>query len=98
MVSRVRREFFALPPYLTKELRELDDPARGGISGDAALLFAIDLDREHESGDPDGHDHDVDQNGERAADAHGLQEGLHVRDEDDAAYGGAEDAGWHDAH
>src|SRR5918994_5276453 len=79
-------------------MRDSDHPACGGVSGSDALLPAIDLDREHEGGDPDGHDRDVDQDGERAADAHGLQERLHVRDEDNAADGGAEDAGWHDAH
>src|SRR5918993_1105880 len=98
MVSRARREFFALPPYLTKDLRDLDDPACGGISGDAALFLAVDLDREHEGGDPDGHDHDVDQDSERATDAHGLQERLHIRDEDYAADGGAEDTSRQDAH
>src|SRR5215203_122939 len=78
--------------------RHLDDPVGRGFSGDAALLPAVDLDRVGEGGDPDGNDRDVDQNSERTADAHGPEERLHVRDEDDAADGGAEDAGRQDAH
>src|SRR5688572_24859310 len=99
MVSRVRREFFRAPavPYEGSE-RDLDDPAGGGISGNAALFLAIDLEREHEGGDPDGHDRDIDQNSERAAYTHGSEERLHVRDEDDASDGGAKDAGWQYAH
>src|SRR3712207_4708823 len=70
--------FYWLPPRVAEgPVKDLDDPACGGVSGSAALLPAIDLDREHEGGDPDGHDRDVDQYGERAADAHGLQERLH---------------------
>src|SRR5215210_38718 len=72
--------------------------ARGGLSGGAALLLAVDPDREHYGGDPDGHDEDVDQDREHAADTNGPEERLHVGDEDEAADGAAEDAGWHDAH
>src|ERR671911_493996 len=79
--------------------RGSDHPARRSLSGDAgSLLLTVDPDREYESGDPDGHDRDVDQDSERAADAHGPEERLHVRDEDNASDGGAEDAGWQDAH
>src|ERR671921_644977 len=73
-------------------------PARGGLSGNTALLLAVDPNREHDGGDPDGHDKDVDQDREHAADTNGLEERLHVGNEDEAADGAAEDAGWHDAH
>src|SRR5918992_5192467 len=96
MVSRGGGSFLQAPAH--QGYRHLDDPVGRGFRGDAALLPAVDLDRERESGDPDGHDGDVDQDSERAADAHGPEERLHVRDEDDAADGGAEDAGWQYAH
>src|SRR5215212_2956783 len=95
--------FYELPPRVTKDVRSLglvsDHPAGRGFSCYAApLLQAVDLDRESEGGDPDGHDKDVDQDGERAADADGLEERLHVGDEDEAADGATEYTGGQDAH
>src|SRR5215212_1078340 len=98
---QVRGGSFVRTPAVCQEVSERgsDHPARGGVCGDAAsLLLAVDPDREDESGDPDGHDQDVDHDSERAADAHGLEERLHVRDEDKASDGATEDTGGQDAH
>src|SRR5215211_2172422 len=57
-----------------------------------SLLLAVHHYRVGERRDPDHHDEGVDEDGETSAHPRRLEEGLQVRDEDDAADGCAEDA------
>src|SRR4028118_1027450 len=98
------QEFARLAEYLLEKGEGPDRALPGGPAGldhptaDGVFLLAVDPDGEDEGGDPDGCYEDVDDDGQQAAHADGLEEGLHVRKEDDAADGRTEDAGRQDAH
>src|SRR5829696_9410019 len=62
------------------------------------LLLAPGADREDERRDPDRNKEDVGYGSHAGREPDGTEERVSVDDQDEPAYGGAHDAGWHDAH